>query len=81
MQKIKSLTDEYNYYGLNKHLAPDETPEDAEGFFFAVNKEVNTCLIFFPFAFKVTLPPGILVIVPMGLVTMKLSLKYTFSAL
>jgi hypothetical protein len=33
MQKIKSLTDEYNYYGLNKHLAPDETPEDAEGFF------------------------------------------------
>lgn len=33
MNEIKSLTDEYNYYGLNKDLAPDETPEEAEGFF------------------------------------------------
>ena len=33
MNEIKSLADEYNYYGLNKDLAPDETPEEAEGFF------------------------------------------------
>ena len=46
MQKIKSLTDEYNYYGLNKHLAPDETPEDAEGFFLTriKAKDVNLAM-------------------------------------
>ena len=31
MQKIKCLKDEYTYYGLEKCLAPDETPEMAEG--------------------------------------------------
>ena len=33
MQKIKYLKDEYTYYGLEKYLATDETPEMAEGFF------------------------------------------------
>ena len=46
MHKIKSLTDEYNYYGLNKHLTPDETPEDAEGFFLTriKAKDVNLAM-------------------------------------
>ena len=46
MLKIKSLTDEYNYYGLNKHLAPDETPENAEGFFLTriKAKDVNLAI-------------------------------------
>ena len=46
MQKFKSLTDEYNYYGLNKQLAPDETPEDAEGFFLTriKAKDVNLAM-------------------------------------
>ena len=33
MYKITSLDDEYVYYELDKCLAPDETPEEAEGFF------------------------------------------------
>jgi hypothetical protein len=46
MNEIKGLTDEYNYYGLNKHLAPDETPEDAEGFFLTriKAKDVNLAM-------------------------------------
>ena len=38
MQKIKCLKDEYTYYGLEKCLAPDETPEMAEGFFLTAFK-------------------------------------------
>lgn len=44
MKKIKTLKDEYAYYGLERYLAPNETPEMAEGFFLTALNQKDTGL-------------------------------------